>query len=36
MRLSYAGIVTTFHIATVYEKRQDLAQQRCEVGSAPG
>jgi hypothetical protein len=28
--------VTTFHIETVYEKRQDLAQQECEVGSAPG
>jgi hypothetical protein len=27
MRLSLAGIVTTFHIETVYEKRQDLAQQ---------
>jgi hypothetical protein len=27
MRLSFAGIVTTFRIETVYEKRQDLAQQ---------
>jgi hypothetical protein len=28
MGLSFAGIVTTFHIETVYEKRQDLAQRR--------
>ena len=29
MRLSFAGIVTTFHIETVYEKKQDLAQAGC-------